>query len=94
MENAISGAQSHKLPEGNNHAPHDPNERWTLLATWRLSVAAQPLTPAPDTRAIAWKKAALDGEQWNGPTSQGSKSIARSPTISHFSMATRRGQDF
>jgi len=22
------------------------------------------MTPAPDTRAIAWKKAALEGEQW------------------------------
>ena len=32
METAISLAQSLGLPEGNNYAAHDPNERWTLLA--------------------------------------------------------------
>jgi hypothetical protein len=59
MENAISRAQSHGLPEGNNHPPHDPDERWTLLTNWRQAIAQQLLTPAPDTAAVAWKKAAL-----------------------------------
>ena len=63
MESAIELAQRHGLPEGNNHSPHDPNERWTLLANWRQGIAQQLLTPAPDTRAVAWKKAALAGGQ-------------------------------
>jgi hypothetical protein len=63
MESAIARAQSHGLPEGNNHPPHNPDERWTLLANWRQAIAQQLLTPAPDTAAVAWKKAALDGGQ-------------------------------
>jgi hypothetical protein len=63
MEPAIARAQSHGLPEGNNHPPHNPDERWTLLANWRQAIAQQLLTPAPDTAAVAWKKAALDGGQ-------------------------------
>ena len=59
MESAISRAQSHGLPEGNNHSPHNPDERWTLLANWRSAIAQQLLTPAPDTAAVAWKRAAL-----------------------------------
>jgi hypothetical protein len=64
MDSAIDAAQRHGIPEGTNHPPHIADDRWTLLANWRLSVAAQLMTPAPDTRAIAWKKAALEGEQW------------------------------
>jgi hypothetical protein len=63
MESAIFRAQSHGLPEGNNHPPHNPDERWTLLANWRQAIAQQLLTPAPVTAAVAWKKAALDGGQ-------------------------------
>jgi hypothetical protein len=63
MESAIEVAQRHDLPEGNNHPPHNPDERWTLLANWRQAIAQQLLTPAPDTAAVAWKKAALDGGQ-------------------------------
>jgi hypothetical protein len=63
MESAISIAQSRGLPEGANHLPHNPDDRWTILAKWRLAVAAQLLALAPDTRAIAWKKAALAGGQ-------------------------------
>ncbi len=64
MESAISIAQSRGIPEGANHPPHIPDDRWKILAKWRLSVAAQLMTPAPDTRAIAWKKTALAGGQW------------------------------
>ena len=63
MESAISCAQRHGLPEGNNHPPHNPDERWTVLANWRQAIAQQLLTPAPDTAAVAWKKAALAGGQ-------------------------------
>jgi hypothetical protein len=68
MESAISRAQRHGLPEGNDHPPYDPNERWTLLANWRQSIAQQMLTPAPDTAAIAWKRAALKSGHMNIPT--------------------------
>jgi hypothetical protein len=64
MDGAISVAQDRGIPEGANHPPHIPDDRWTLLANWRLAIAAQLSTPAPDTRAVAWKKAALEGEQW------------------------------
>jgi hypothetical protein len=63
MESAIEYVQRHDLPEGNNHPTHNPDERWTLLANWRQAIAQQLLTPAPDTAAVAWKKAALDGGQ-------------------------------
>jgi hypothetical protein len=63
MESAISCAQRHDLPEGNNHPPYDPGERWAVLANWRQAIAQQLLTPAPDTAAIAWKKAGLAGGQ-------------------------------
>jgi hypothetical protein len=62
-ESAISCAQRHGLPEGNNHPPHNPDERWTLLVNWRQAIAQQLLTPAPDARAVTWKKAAMaDGQ--------------------------------
>jgi hypothetical protein len=64
MESAIVAVQRHGSPEGANHPPHNPHERWAVIAKWRLSVATQLMTPAPDTRAIAWKKAALDGGEW------------------------------
>jgi hypothetical protein len=63
MEDAISGAQRHGIPEGSNHPQYDPNERSTLLRNWREAVAQQLLTPAPDTAAVAWKKAALKSGQ-------------------------------
>ena len=64
MESGISTAQRHGIPEGANHPPRIPDDRWAMIANWRLSIAAQLMTPAPDTRAIAWKKAALDGGEW------------------------------
>jgi hypothetical protein len=35
----------------------------TLVVNWRRAIAQQLLTPAPDTRAVAWKKAAMVGPQ-------------------------------
>jgi hypothetical protein len=40
-------------------SPHNPDDRWAILANWRQAIAQQLLTPAPDTAAVAWKKAAL-----------------------------------
>jgi hypothetical protein len=58
---AISRVQG--LPEGNNHPPHDPNERWMILANWRRAIVAQLLAPAPFAPSVAWKKAALASGQ-------------------------------
>jgi hypothetical protein len=59
MEYAVSLAQGYGLPEGNNHPPHNPDERLALLPNWRRAIVQQLLTPAPDFGAVAWKKAAL-----------------------------------
>jgi hypothetical protein len=63
FEDAISCAQNHGAAEGDAHPPHDPDDRWTILANYRQAIAQQLLTPAPDTAAIAWKKAALASGQ-------------------------------
>jgi hypothetical protein len=63
FEDAISSAQNHGAAEGDAHPPHNPDDRWTILANYRQAIAQQLLTPAPDTAAIAWKKAALAGGQ-------------------------------
>lgn len=59
FEDAISSAQSHGVAEGDAHPPHDHDDRWAILRKYREAVAQQLLTPAPDTAAIAWKRAAL-----------------------------------
>ena len=63
MESEISRVQSHDLPEGDNHPPHDPNERWEMLANWRQAIVQQLFTPAPDVASVAWKKTALAAGQ-------------------------------
>jgi hypothetical protein len=61
MEGALYRVQG--LPEGNNHPPYDERERLVLIANWRQAVVKQLLTPAPDTRAVAWKRDALARNQ-------------------------------
>lgn len=63
FSDAIAQAQSHGVAEGDAHPPHDPDGRWTILANYRRAIVQQLLTPAPDTAAIAWKKAALASGQ-------------------------------
>ncbi len=63
MEVAISGAQRHHLPEGDNHPPYVPGDRDTALVQWRAAIVAQMLTPAPYASAVAWKRAALKSGQ-------------------------------
>jgi hypothetical protein len=60
FEDAIASVQNHDTPEGRSHPPHDHDDRWEILATYREAFARQLLTPAPDTAAIAWKRAALN----------------------------------
>jgi hypothetical protein len=61
MEGAI--ARVKHLPEGNNHPPHNSDDRWTLLANWRQALVQQLLTPAPTAAAVNWKKATFAGGQ-------------------------------
>ncbi len=63
LDAAISCAQNHGAAEGDAHPPHNLDDRWTILANYRQAIAQQLLTPAPDTAAVAWKKAALAGGQ-------------------------------
>jgi hypothetical protein len=63
FEDAISCAQNNDAPEGRSHPPHDHDDRWAILGKYREAVAQQLLTPAPDTAAIAWKRAALKSGQ-------------------------------
>jgi hypothetical protein len=51
------------LPEGNNRLPYDEHQRFVLVANWRQAVVQQLLTPAPDTRAVAWKRDAIARNQ-------------------------------
>lgn len=48
---------------GNSSAfpPAKPEERFATVDAWRVAIAKQLLTPAPDGRAIAWKRAKLAG---------------------------------
>jgi len=61
MEGAISRVKH--LPEGDNHPPYNPDDRWTLLANWRQATVQQLLTPAPTAAAVNWKKATFAGGQ-------------------------------
>ena len=63
FEDAIWDAQNNDAPEGRSHPPHDHDDRWAILAKYREAVTQQLLTPAPDTAAIAWKRAALKAGQ-------------------------------
>jgi hypothetical protein len=63
FENAIACAQNNDAPEGRSHPPYDNDDRWAILAKYREAIAQQLLTPAPDTAAIVWKRAALKSGQ-------------------------------
>jgi hypothetical protein len=63
FEDAISRVQRMGTPEGRSHPPNDHDDRWAILAKYREAVAQQLLTPAPDTGAITWKRAALKSGQ-------------------------------
>jgi hypothetical protein len=47
------------LPEGHNHPPYDPSERWTALTNYREALVKQLLTPAWDIASVNWKRAVL-----------------------------------
>jgi hypothetical protein len=59
MESAISRVQNCSAPEGEMHPTRDPKDDWTLVQKWREAWARLMLTPAPDMRSVAWKRAQL-----------------------------------
>jgi len=59
LEGAIATAQTNGIAEGSNHPIHHWATDHEMLDNYRAAIAKQLLTPAPDTAAIAWKKAAL-----------------------------------
>jgi hypothetical protein len=59
MDSVISRVQRHETPEGALHPIHDPKNHWRLVAKYREAWARQMLTPAPDAKAVDWKRAEL-----------------------------------
>ena len=59
MDSVISRVQRHGTPEGDLHPTHDPKNHWRLVAKYREAWAHLMLTPAPDAKAVVWKRAQL-----------------------------------
>jgi hypothetical protein len=59
MDGAISRVQHCDAPEGALHPVRDPKGYWTLVEKYRLAWCHLMLTPAPDMRSVAWKRAQL-----------------------------------
>jgi hypothetical protein len=59
LESAISIAQNAEIPEGRYHLVVDRQERFAMVDKWREALMRQLLTPAPDTRSVAWKQTTL-----------------------------------
>jgi hypothetical protein len=72
LENAIAVAQSSGIAEGSNHPVHHWSTSNEMLGNYRAAIGKQLLTPASDTAAIAWKKAALkaDDHKYTDVTTQ------------------------
>jgi hypothetical protein len=63
FEYAVSWAQQMEVPEGHYHPAVNPDDRGPNVERYRAALVKQLLTPAPDTAAIAWKRAALKSGQ-------------------------------
>jgi hypothetical protein len=79
MESAIARAQSHGLPEGNNHPPHNPDERCSQTGAKPSRNSC--LRPLRTLRRSLGKRPPWTVASMSIPTSKRSGSIARSRTI-------------
>jgi hypothetical protein len=64
FESALSIAQSMEIPEGRYHPVVDRQERYPMVGQYREAEIRQRLTPAPDTRSVAWKQMTLASRQF------------------------------
>jgi hypothetical protein len=63
FDSAVSLAQNMEIPEGRYHPVVDHKDRYPIVDRWREALVKQLLTPAPDTRSVAWKQTILAGRQ-------------------------------
>jgi hypothetical protein len=65
---AVERAQKWGMPEGSFHPAVNPDDRLPLVDSYRVALAKQFLTPAPDTASVKWKQIALAGDKhrYNG----------------------------
>jgi hypothetical protein len=89
---ALIGVQRRELPEGASHPAATPDYEWKALAQWRLAIAAQLLTLAPDTRAVAWKRPCWPMVNGNGRMSPTPRSPAPFRRMNSSLRHTRREQ--
>jgi hypothetical protein len=61
---ALESAQRWKVADSASLA-EPPGDRMTLIRMWREAIVKQLLTPAPDTREVAWKRAKLEGHSFS-----------------------------
>jgi hypothetical protein len=60
FEDAIQIAQRHGIPDACRHPAKAPEDRITLVDNYRVALAEQLLTPAPDIASVNWKQAIVD----------------------------------
>jgi len=61
---ALSSAQRWKVADSASLG-EPPGDRIALIRMWREAVVKQLLTPAPDLRAVTWKRAQLAGRHFS-----------------------------
>ena len=59
----LSLAQQYDIAESRTYAKCEHQEHHALVDQWRAALVRQMLTPAPDTAAVAWKRATFRGGQ-------------------------------
>jgi hypothetical protein len=64
FESALSHAQNMEIPEGRYHPVVDHKDRYPMVGKWREALVRQLLTPAPDTRSVAWKQMTLASRRY------------------------------
>jgi hypothetical protein len=61
---ALSCGQSYGVADANSFPSADEENRYALVEMWRATLFKLMLTPAPDTAAVAWKRAQLRAENY------------------------------
>lgn len=64
FESPLAWAQDMEISEGRYHPVVDRKDRYAMVDKWREATAKQLLTPAPDARALTWKRQVLAGRHF------------------------------